>query len=312
MRSARHRRLASPPPRRDPQRLGALLVLTAVAGLGAVAGPVSGAEQPAVRPAVADLTSAVALSETQAQARSDAGRQVSRGQDRRAVVAADGDAATADVVGPLSVPASTPAFAQEDTEVVAEPAKGATALADVGRGAQVALSGRTQDGFAEVVQDGALAWIDADLVGPQPPPKEVEPVPVPSPASATVAGPVPATVSGEPCSSGGGIESGLTSNTVGVYRAVCAAFPGLVFGGIRPGDPGEHGTGQALDIMLDTATGNEVAAYLQQNASALSVDNVIWRQRIWLAGDPVSQWKSMEDRGSATQNHMDHVHVGTR
>ena len=33
---------------------------------------------------------------------------------------------------------------------------------------------------------------------------------------------------------------------------------------------------------------------------------VIWRQRYW---EPGGSWEPMEDRGSPTANHMDHVHV---
>jgi hypothetical protein len=36
---------------------------------------------------------------------------------------------------------------------------------------------------------------------------------------------------------------------------------------------------------------------------------VIYRQQIWLVGNPTSQWDAMEDRGSRTANHYDHVHV---
>jgi hypothetical protein len=270
----------------------------------------------AVRPAPADLTATLggSAAATRTEARADAATQVSRDLDRREVVAADEDAASADVSGPLAVPGSTPAFAQEDTAVVAEPADGAAELADVERGAQVALSGRTQDGYAEIVQDGVLAWIDGELVGSKPPPEETE-------EAATVAGPASGTataaprttgVSGASCEGGSGVESGLTSNTVAVHRAVCAAFPGLVYGGVRPGDPGEHGSGRALDIMVTGSRGDAVAAFLQQHAGELGVDNIIWKQRIWFVGKPFSSWKGMEDRGSVTANHYDHVHVGTR
>ena len=52
-----------------------------------------------------------------------------------------------------------------------------------------------------------------------------------------------------------------------------------------------------------------VAAYLQKNAESLTVRYIIWQQRIWMAGDPLDGWEAMEDRGSDTQNHMDHVHL---
>jgi len=325
--------------------VGALLVLAGVAGLGAVAGPVGGAQQPAPGGSVvADLTAAASTSSGEQQARRDASTQVSRDQVRREAVQAADDAATADVTAPLAVPGSTPAFVQEDTAVVADAVQGAQVLADLERGAQVALSGRTEGGFAELVQDGALAWVDADLVASTKPPPEVIKPPEPTPSQGTTpsegttpsqgttpsegtkpaqerkpsqggettADPVPAGVSGAACPGGSGVESGLTSSTVAVHRAVCAAFPGLVYGGLRPGDPGEHGSGQALDIMVTGAKGDEIAAYLQQHAGELGVDNLIWKQRIWFVGKPHGAWKGMADRGSVTANHYDHVHVGTR
>ena len=42
-----------------------------------------------------------------------------------------------------------------------------------------------------------------------------------------------------------------------------------------------------------------------RNQEALGISYVIWRQRINFG----SGWKPMEDRGSPTANHMDHVHV---
>ena len=177
------------------------------------------------------------------------------------------------------------------------------------RGARVDLTGRTEAGFAEIVVHGVTAWVRAADTGANPPPAEVEE----AVDDAVVArGSVPQGVSGEPCPGGSAVESGLRASTITTYRAVCAAFPGLSYGGLRPGDDGEHGTGEALDIMVDRATGDRVVAYLQENATRLGVDNVIWRQRIWFVGDAFTQWKAMADRGSPTANHYDHVHVGTR
>lgn len=306
--TARHKRpLAS---RRDPRRLAAGMVLAGVAGLGAVTAPVAVADEDLARRTTLDLSApASAVDGADGLTRGDRATRVSRDQARPTVVRAADDAAVAVVTGPQAVPSSTPGFAQQDTAIVGDPIAGGTRLAGLDRGAEIALTGRVDRGFAEIVRDGALAWVRADDVAATPPPKEVAP---PRQGADGPTAEVPAGVSGTPCPGGSRVETGLRSNTVKTYRAVCAAFPGLVFGGVRPGDPGEHGTGEALDIMLDTTTGNAVAAYLQQNADRLGVDNVIWRQRIWFVGDPSTQWKSMEDRGSSTQNHMDHVHVGTR
>ena len=36
---------------------------------------------------------------------------------------------------------------------------------------------------------------------------------------------------------------------------------------------------------------------------------LIYRQSIWNAAYPDRGWRAMEDRGSSTANHYDHVHV---
>ncbi|GAA2170093.1 hypothetical protein [Pedococcus bigeumensis] len=100
---------------------------------------------------------------------------------------------------------------------------------------------------------------------------------------------------------------GMTPNAIAVINAVKAQFPGSgPFGGYRPGDPLDHGTGHAVDIMCGTAEGNEIASFLQAHAGELNIKYLIWRQRIWYPG---GSWQGMADRGSPTANHMDHVHV---
>jgi hypothetical protein len=107
--------------------------------------------------------------------------------------------------------------------------------------------------------------------------------------------------------SGLGALSGMSRNAVAVVNEVHASFPSLTdIGGFRPGDPGDHGSGHAVDVMCGTADGDALAAHLQGMAGTLGIKYLIWRQRIWYPG---GGWKPMEDRGSATANHYDHVHV---
>ncbi|WP_181275811.1 ligand-binding protein SH3 [Brevibacterium oceani] len=113
--------------------------------------------------------------------------------------------------------------------------------------------------------------------------------------------------SAPPCSVSSSIESGLLPNAVNGYRAVCAKFPEVkTFGGRRPGTGSDHNTGEAVDIMITGSTGDRIADYLIKNQGSLNVKYVIWKQRIWMPGQG---WKGMEDRGSATANHFDHVHA---
>ncbi|WP_230420855.1 hypothetical protein [Actinomadura soli] len=83
------------------------------------------------------------------------------------------------------------------------------------------------------------------------------------------------------------------------------------------GDPQDHAAGRACDFMESTGGrvpspgaqrhGDQVAAYAVAHARRLGISYVIWRQRIWNARG--GGWRPMEDRGSITQNHYDHVHI---
>jgi hypothetical protein len=57
-------------------------------------------------------------------------------------------------------------------------------------------------------------------------------------------------------------------------------------------------------VGSNRAKGDAIAAYLLANKDALGVQHVIWRQRINYG----SGWEAMPNRGSATANHLDHVH----
>ncbi|CAM2793990.1 hypothetical protein [Skermania piniformis] len=73
----------------------------------------------------------------------------------------------------------------------------------------------------------------------------------------------------------------------------------------RAGD-GDHGAGLALDLMMpNPELGTKVAGYVLSHQKAFGVTYVIWQQQYNDGGG----WSMMEDRGSPTQNHMDHVHV---
>ncbi|OOC53288.1 MULTISPECIES: coiled-coil domain-containing protein [Nocardiopsis] len=81
----------------------------------------------------------------------------------------------------------------------------------------------------------------------------------------------------------------------------------------------DHGTGQACDFMVSVigthpsaenrATGNAIAQYAIDNVDRLGVKYVIWEQRIWHSTN--RQWVAMNNRGSITENHYDHVHISS-
>lgn len=107
---------------------------------------------------------------------------------------------------------------------------------------------------------------------------------------------------------GMGSASGLTVHAAAVREQIMDLFGARNIGGWRPQDAyGEHSSGRALDIMTgsDVQLGSRVASWLMSNQASLGVKWAIWQQAI----NTGSGWRGMEDRGSPTQNHRDHVHV---
>jgi hypothetical protein len=143
------------------------------------------------------------------------------------------------------------------------------------------------------------------------------PTATPKPSPTTTATPkpkatttTPTGISMAPCADGSAVESGLTRDAIRVHRAVCAAFPSVTGWGGTRGTGDYHGTGQALDIMIpNSSVGQAIANYVRANAKALGVSEVIWAQHIWTVQRSSEGWRPMSDRGSATANHYDHVHV---
>ena len=139
----------------------------------------------------------------------------------------------------------------------------------------------------------------------KPKPKR-KPKPEPAPATAESRTQARATRSDSYARQGLSYENGMSPNAVAVANAVRAEFGDLTMGGYRAGDPGDHGSGNAVDVMCSSAQGDAIADYLMSRAGELNIKYLIWEQRRWAPG---GSWEMMEDRGSATANHYDHVHV---
>ncbi|MGV9865712.1 peptidoglycan DD-metalloendopeptidase family protein [Rhodococcus koreensis] len=114
-----------------------------------------------------------------------------------------------------------------------------------------------------------------------------------------------------------GSEAHWQVDTIRVARAVAQKFPEVkTIGGWRPVDAyDDHPSGRAADIMIpdyNTGGGKElgdrIVEYLMANKAAFHLEYLIWRQQYILADGPSNL---MEDRGSDTQNHFDHVHATT-
>ncbi|MBC9735399.1 mucin-2 protein [Nocardioides marmotae] len=169
---------------------------------------------------------------------------------------------------------------------------------------KVLVTGRTLFGREEIVVDGTARWVSRGyLVAEKPETEEAE----------TEAGSEEAATEpqlGAACTNGTSVASGVSPNVVKVHEAVCAAFPEISTYGTFRGD-GEHSQGLAVDIMVSGDRGWEVAEFVRANHAALGVSYLIYAQKIWSVERAGEGWRSMEDRGSTTANHYDHVHVTT-
>ncbi len=199
-------------------------------------------------------------------------------------------------------------FATTKLNVWTEPTEKSKLVDVLSWAEKIPVSEETQGPWAEVVVDGESRWVHKAYLAEKKP--KPEPKPEPEPAEESSA-PSTSGLSSAACPSGSDVESGLVPNAIAVHRAVCAAFPQVTtYGGVRPGDGGEHGTGNAVDIMIsDSATGDQIAEWVRANAGDLGVSEVIWAQHIWTVERSSEGWRAMEDRGSTTANHYDHVHV---
>jgi hypothetical protein len=97
----------------------------------------------------------------------------------------------------------------------------------------------------------------------------------------------------------------LRPETQGVLTNLQRQFPHLAdVGGYRhPDGFNEHSSGSALDVMLHGTDGNTVKDWALRQPG---VDYVLFNRRQW---NPDGSSSLMPDRGSPTENHMDHTHI---
>ena len=192
-------------------------------------------------------------------------------------------------------------YMTSDLNLWAAPADKGKPLDVLDEGDTVALTGVVKAGFAQILHDGQLRWVNDTYLSDEKPEPEPDPA---DPASGATAG-----VSAAPCPDGSGTESGLTSSAITLYRAACNAFPALSSYGGYDGH-GEHSSGRAIDFMVtDPALGQALADWARAHAAELNLYDILWSQQIWTPVRASEGWRSMPDRGSSTANHYDHVHI---
>lgn len=89
--------------------------------------------------------------------------------------------------------------------------------------------------------------------------------------------------------------------------ALSAATGAMSMGTYNGHDPAAN---QAIDVFTpvdSTVLGDKICAFAIQNFAKYGIRYTIYRQRIYNP-EIGTYWRAMEDRGSVTQNHFDHVH----
>lgn len=152
-------------------------------------------------------------------------------------------------------------------------------------GEKVLVTGRTMLDREEIVVDGEAWWVTAGYLS------EDKPFAL-----------------GGDCTNGSSVPAAVSENIKKVHAAVCAAFPEIVSYGTFRSD-GEHSQGIAIDIMVSGDRGYQVRDFVQKYYVELGVNYIIYAQHIWSVDRGGEGWRPMSDRGSATANHYDHVHV---
>lgn len=183
--------------------------------------------------------------------------------------------------------AETKRWTSESLNLWAEPGDDAAKVGELDAGEKVLVTGRTLDGRVEIVVDGDPLWVTDGYLSDEKP-----------------------FALGADCTNGTSVPAGVSPNVTKVHEAVCAAFPEISTYGTFRSD-GEHSQGLAVDIMVSGERGWEVAEFVREHYAELGVSYLIYSQKIWSVERSGEGWRGMSDRGSATANHYDHVHVTT-
>lgn len=278
----------------------ALVATASVISLGVVLSDAPDSETLTARTTAADLQQA-----TGGSGLGSRDSVLSRSSDRSGLTTVEGatlEKAETKLDRVLAKKAVKKAIAKADTKLWTtaplnlwtEPGEKAKKVGTVAAERKVLVTGRELYGRDEVVIDGKARWVTQGYL------QEEKPETGPATASASAS-----------CTNGSSVPAGVSPNIAAVHRAVCAQFPSITsYGTFRSGG-GDHGRGLAVDIMVSGELGWQVAEFVRANAGQLGVSYAIYSQRIWSVERGGEGWRPMSDRGSATANHYDHVHVST-
>jgi len=272
----------------------ATLATTAVVGVGVLATeggavPTAAIDRSGVDEAAGDASGSLAATDL---TRTTVSRSADRSDRIAGAVVEEKPSRVDKLLAPAAVTdaveaADTKLWTTTELNLWDAPNQAATQVGGIESGEKVLATGRSLFGREEVVVEGQARWVTEGYLSDEKP--------------------GPAGIGGE-CTNGTSVPSGVSPNIVKVHEAVCAAFPDITTYGTFRSD-GEHAQGIAVDIMVSGDEGQQVADFVQANYAALGVNYLIFEQQIWSVDRSSEGWRGMEDRGSITANHFDHVHV---
>jgi uncharacterized protein YraI len=295
----RPRRAMRPPLAARVARIAIPTAVVMALGVG-VAGAVMPGDGPQVAYPAPATTASVESSPSRTSDRTqEPSRRITRAPVKIASVAKPKASASETMTPALSLKVVDSKYATTQLNVRTQPSADSSVVATVSKGTKLSVTKTISSGFRYISYRGKGRWVKNQYLS------DTKPRSVTSISSSGGSG-----ISQAPCPSGSSVEDGLTPDAIRVHRAVCHRYPQFTsFLGLRSSS-GYHGEGRALDCMIsNTTVGWDAANWLRANASKLGVMEVIYRQQIWTVQRSSDGWRMMEDRGSPTANHMDHVHV---
>jgi hypothetical protein len=163
-------------------------------------------------------------------------------------------------------------------------------------GTKLSITGTVYKGFRFVSYGGKGRWVRNQYLS------DKKPAPPRSPAAGGI--------SAAACSKGSKVESGLTRDAIRVHRALCARYPAdqlVRRDAVRRRIPRQRPGGGLHDLQFLRGLGHGQLGAGQRQAPRGQRSHLL--QKIWTVQRGSEGWRGMSDRGSATANHYDHVHV---
>ena len=303
--------MSKPRPRRAMRpplagRIARLAIPTAVVtalGVGVAAAVMPGEDPQVAYPAPASTVSVESSPSGTSERTREPSRRITRPPVKIASVGKPKISASETMTPTPSLKVIDSKYATTQLNIRTQPSADASVVAVVKKGTKLSVTKTIDNGFRYVSYHGKGRWVKNEYLSDTKP-KSTTSI---SSGSSSSGG---SGISQAPCPSGSSVEDGLTPDAIRVHRAVCHRYPQVSsFLGLRSSS-GYHGDGRALDCMISSSTvGWDLARWVRSNASRLGVMEVIYRQQIWTVQRSSEGWRPMEDRGSPTANHMDHVHV---